>query len=57
MRVRGLEAALSAAVNLGPVQWTPLFNIACNHSKITDLPVPAFLLGTPQTGTVRIEEG
>jgi hypothetical protein len=28
-----------------------------NRSLITNLPVPAFLLGTPQTGAVRIEQG
>ncbi len=58
MRVWGLETSVS----LFPVQksnfsWNTRVNWGMNRSKITDLPVPAFLLGTFQVGAVRIEEG
>jgi hypothetical protein len=39
------------------VQWTTRLNIGGNRSKITDLPVPSFLLGAFQVGAVRIEQG
>jgi TonB-linked SusC/RagA family outer membrane protein len=57
MRVWGFEAAVSAFPVQGAVTWSTRFNVGANRSRITDLPVPAFLLGTPQVGAVRIEEG
>ena len=58
MRVRGLEIGVGGF----PIQreqygWNTRLNYGMNRSLITSLPVPAFLLGTPQTGAVRIEEG
>ncbi len=58
MRVWGLETAMS----LFPVQranfsWNTRVNWGMNRSRITNLPVPAFLLGTFQVGAVRIEQG
>jgi TonB-linked SusC/RagA family outer membrane protein len=56
MRVRGLEVSAGGF----PVQgdrfgWNTRMNFGMNRSRITNLPVPAFLLGTPQTGAVKIE--
>ncbi len=58
MRVRGLEVAIGGF----PIQgerygWNTRLNYGMNRSLITSLPVPSFLLGTPQTGAVKIEEG
>ena len=58
MRVRGLEVSVGGF----PVQrtrygWNTRLNYGMNRSLITDLPVPAFLIGTPQVGAVRIEKG
>ena len=61
MRVRGFEAV----VNAYPVQpsrsdgfsWNTRVNFALNRSSITELPVPAFLISTPQVGAIRIEKG
>ena len=58
MRVRGLEIGVGGF----PIQndqfgWNTRLNYGMNRSLITSLPVSAFLLGTPQTGAVRIEEG
>jgi len=58
MQVTGNEVSLNAF----PVQtptwgWTSRLNWGMNRSKVTRLPVPAFLLGSPQVGAVRIEEG
>ena len=58
MQVKGAEVSLSAfPVQRPNVAWNTRFNWGMNRSKVTKLPVPAFLLGTPQTGAVRIEEG
>jgi len=58
MQVTGTEVA----VNAFPVQtptwgWTSRVNWGMNRSKVTSLPVPTFLLGSPQVGAVRIEAG
>jgi TonB-linked SusC/RagA family outer membrane protein len=58
MQVTGTEVA----VNAFPVQtptwgWTSRVNWGMNRSKVTALPVPTFLLGSPQVGAVRIEAG
>ena len=58
MRVRGLEVSVAGL----PIQgerfgWTTRLNYGMNRSLITNLPVPAFLLGTPQTGAVKVELG
>ncbi|GLC28339.1 SusC/RagA family TonB-linked outer membrane protein [Roseisolibacter agri] len=57
MKVWGFETSLSAFPVQGAVTWNTRFNLGANRSRITKLPVPAFLLGTPQVGAVRIEEG
>lgn len=58
MRVRGLESSLSLFPVQGPrFSWTSRFNIGLNRSRITNLPVPAFLLGSFQVGAVKIEQG
>jgi TonB-linked SusC/RagA family outer membrane protein len=60
MRVRGLEAALGLAVVQRPsASWVVRTSFATNRSRITDLPVPAFLTGGFGTalGAFRIEEG
>ena len=58
MRVRGLEISVGGF----PLQteqrgWNTRLNYGMNRSLITSLPVPAFLLGAPQVGAVKIEEG
>ncbi|MEO7360547.1 MAG: SusC/RagA family TonB-linked outer membrane protein [Gemmatimonadaceae bacterium] len=58
MQVTGAEVSINAF----PVQtrnwgWNARLNWGTSRSKVTRLPVPAFLLGTYQTGAVRIEEG
>jgi TonB-linked SusC/RagA family outer membrane protein len=57
MRVWGVETSISAFPVQGALTWNTRFNLGANRSRITDLPVSAFLLGTPQVGAVRIEEG
>jgi TonB-linked SusC/RagA family outer membrane protein len=58
MRVWGTEAALDLFVlQREKLQWQTRINWAMNRSKITDLPVPAFLISSPQVGAVKIEEG
>jgi|GEM_PF-103370 len=58
MRVWGTEAALDLFVlQRDKLQWQTRINWALNRSKITDLPVPAFLISSPQVGAVKIEEG
>jgi TonB-linked SusC/RagA family outer membrane protein len=58
MRVWGTELSLNAfPVQTGAWTWNTRLNWGRNRSKVTDLPVPAFLLSTPQVGAVRIEEG
>ncbi len=58
MQVKGAEVSLNAF----PVQtptwgWTSRLNWGMNRSKVTNLPVPTFLIGAPQVGAVRIEQG
>ncbi len=56
MRVRGLEISMGGfPLQRAELGWNTRLNFGMNRSKITSLPVPAFLLGTPQTGAVRIE--
>ena len=61
MRVRGYEVALNAfpvqTPRYGGITWNTRFNIAHNGSTITRLPVPAFLICTPQVGAIQIKEG
>jgi len=58
MQVKGAEVSVSAfPVQRASFAWNTRFNWGMNRSKVTKLPVAAFLLGTPQTGAVRIEEG
>jgi TonB-linked SusC/RagA family outer membrane protein len=58
MRVRGMEIAVSGfPIQRDQFGWTTRLNYGMNRSLITDLPVPAFLLGTPQVGAVKIEQG
>lgn len=58
MRVWGGEAALDLFVlQHDKLQWQTRINWSMNRSKITDLPVPAFLISSPQVGAVKIEEG
>ena len=58
MQVTGGEISASIfAVNRGDFSWTTKLNWGANRSKITFLPVPSFLLGSPQTGAVKIELG
>ena len=61
MRVRGYEAAINAfplqTPRFGGVTWNTRLNIAHNASTITKLPVPAFLISTPQVGAIQIKEG
>ena len=58
MRVRGLEVSASGFPVQGErFEWTTRINYGMNRSLITNLPVPAFLLGAPQVGAVKIEQG
>ena len=58
MRVWGGEVSASIfAVNRGEFSWTSRINWGANRTRITFLPVPTFLLGSPQTGAVKIELG
>jgi TonB-linked SusC/RagA family outer membrane protein len=61
MRVRGFEASLNAfpiqTQALGGITWNTRINFAMNRSKVTKLPVPAFLISTPQVGAIQIKEG
>lgn len=58
MDVTGNEVAIAAFPIATPDwTWTARLNWGMNRSKVTKLPVPAFLLGTPQTGAVKIELG
>ena len=57
MRVWGGEAAIAAFPLQGALTWTTRFNLGANRNRITELPVAPFLLGAPQVGAVRIEEG
>jgi TonB-linked SusC/RagA family outer membrane protein len=58
MKVWGGEVAASIfAINRGDFSWTTRINWGANRTKITYLPVPTFLLGSPQTGAIQIEKG
>ena len=58
MKVRGLEATASVfPVQNQTFSWNARLNFGMNRSEITNLPVPAFLLGTFQVGAVKIEQG
>ncbi|MEO7714518.1 MAG: SusC/RagA family TonB-linked outer membrane protein [Gemmatimonadaceae bacterium] len=58
MRVRGLEVSVGGfPVQRAGYGWNTRLNYGMNRSLITDLPVPAFLIGAPQVGAVKIEEG
>jgi TonB-linked SusC/RagA family outer membrane protein len=61
MRVRGFEASLNAfpvqTQALGGISWNVRINFGMNRSKVTKLPVPAFLISTPQVGAIQIKEG
>jgi len=61
MRVSGFETALNAfpvqTARFGGVTWNARLSVAKNSSKITSLPVPAFLISTPQVGAIQIKEG
>ena len=58
MQVTGAEVSINAfPVQTTNVTWTTRLNWGTNRSKVTRLPVPTFLLGAPQVGAVRIEQG
>ena len=58
MKVWGLETSVSVfPVQRPGLSWNSRLTWGMNRSEITDLPVPAFLLGTFQVGAVRIEQG
>jgi TonB-linked SusC/RagA family outer membrane protein len=59
MRVRGLETIVSGFPirDWRGVSWDTHVNFAMNRAIITDLPVPSFYLGAPQTGAAKIEQG
>ncbi len=58
MEVWGLETAIGGfPVMNDRFTWNTRISWGMNRSKITDLPVPTFLLGSPQSGAAKIEEG
>ena len=58
MQVTGAEVSINAfPVQTPTFSWSSRLNWGTNRSKVTSLPVPTFLLGTPQVGAVRIEQG
>ncbi|BAH39246.1 MAG TPA: SusC/RagA family TonB-linked outer membrane protein [Gemmatimonas aurantiaca] len=58
MQVTGAEVSINAFPIQTPTWgWTSRLNWGTNRSKVTKLPVPTFLLGAPQTGAIRIEQG
>jgi TonB-linked SusC/RagA family outer membrane protein len=61
MRVGGFEASLNAfplqTRAYGGLSWNTRLQFAMNRSKITKLPVSAFLFSTPQVGAIEIREG
>ncbi|QDE94192.1 SusC/RagA family TonB-linked outer membrane protein [Myxococcus xanthus] len=59
LRNRGVEAMLQVTPVRGNFEWTSGATFALNRSRVTDLPVPAFLSGGFGTalGAFRIEEG
>ena len=59
MRIRGLEMVVGGVPirDIRGVSWETHVNFAKNGGIITDLPVPSFYLGAPQTGAAKIEQG
>ncbi len=59
LRNRGVEAMLQVTPLRGSLEWTSATTFALNRSRVTDLPVPAFLTGGFGTslGAFRIEQG
>jgi hypothetical protein len=59
MRVRGMETVVSGYPlrDMRGFTWDTRVNFALNRGIITDLPVPSFFLGAPQTGAAKIEQG
>jgi TonB-dependent starch-binding outer membrane protein SusC len=58
MRVTGSEVSLNAVpIQRRSFSWNSRFNWGMNRSRVTRLPVASFLLGTPQVGATRIQEG
>lgn len=58
MKVWGYEVAVSGfPVRTDKFSWDTRVNWGMNRSEITSLPVPSFLLGSPQVGAIKIEEG
>ncbi|HZI13658.1 MAG TPA: SusC/RagA family TonB-linked outer membrane protein [Myxococcus sp.] len=59
LRNRGIEAMVQVTPLRGALEWTSSATFALNRSKVTDLPVPAFLSGGFGTslGAFRIEQG
>lgn len=59
LRNRGIEAMVQVTPVKGAFEWTSSATFALNRSRVTDLPVPAFLTGGFGTalGAFRIEKG
>ena len=58
MQVTGAEVSINAFPIQTPTWgWNARLNWGTSRSKVTSLPVAPFLLGTLQTGAVRIEQG
>ena len=59
LRTRGVEVGLGLVPANGPLSWTSRTTFALTRSKITELPVPAFITAGFGTalGAFRIEEG
>ncbi|MFP2930896.1 SusC/RagA family TonB-linked outer membrane protein [Pyxidicoccus sp. 3LG] len=59
LRNRGVEAMVQVTPIRGTIEWTSSATFALNRSRVTSLPVPAFLSGGFGTGlgAFRIEEG
>ncbi|ABF87024.1 TonB-dependent receptor [Myxococcus xanthus DK 1622] len=59
LRNRGVEAMVQVTPVRGGFEWTSGATFALNRSRVTDLPVPAFLAGGFGTalGAFRIQEG
>ena len=58
MQVTGAEVSINAFPIQTPTWgWNARLNWGTSRSKVTNLPVAPFLLGTLQTGAVRIEQG
>lgn len=62
LRVDGIEAAINAfplqAPASGGLTWNTRLSFALNRDRVTDLPIPPFILGSSvEAGAVRISEG